>query len=547
MNLQIKKLNLSNYKGLRDAEYEFYPVTHIQGKNAQGKTTLMDAYFDLMTGKMADGSAPDNVRPHDDKGEVINNVSIERGLDLMVDGNPISVRKVTNQKWRLPRGGTEAIFDGNVTTYVIDGFDKKQKEFDDWKEKAIADPETLLMCSNPSYFLNKLSKSTAEGRKILERLSGFDIKVFLSKHKEYFATFSKMKGNSSEDVLKQLRKNLREEVKRVDAIQANITYEKKKRLEPATDVSDLIAEREGWGETIFMLNERMASLKKIADDINSIQIDIAMLNAKKSAMETEIIKKNSEAKSQLNEFIHRYEVAIVHAQSSIDFQLKSCPGWEEDLGVCKSRRQSLLQEYAEVKSAVITRENSKCKFCGQTLTKTKFDAVAKDYAIRKKERLDAISSEGKEKAKRITELDKLIKNSKAVIEEKTREIQGLNEKITATKAQLASLVELDINDDVEYRAIVEQINMLKAKVALFENPEEELKSVTDDIEKANQEMRRLQLEITKVTAIDDSEKAHISRLNEELGRQAQICADLEREIADVIDFHSPRIKPSPTL
>ena len=44
-------------------EVDFSEKTEIRGKNRCGKSTLMNAYFDVMTGKFANGTAPTNICP----------------------------------------------------------------------------------------------------------------------------------------------------------------------------------------------------------------------------------------------------------------------------------------------------------------------------------------------------------------------------------------------------------------------------------------------------------------------------------------------------
>ena len=132
----IDSIKLENYKsfsgslpGRKDFSCEFGHRTKISGKNREGKSTLKDAYFDTITGKLADGSQPDKIRPHDENGVDIDRVDIVRELKLEIDGKPVTVTKKTAQKWRKPRGQSEEVFDGNVTTYNIDGFEQKQKDF----------------------------------------------------------------------------------------------------------------------------------------------------------------------------------------------------------------------------------------------------------------------------------------------------------------------------------------------------------------------------------------------------------------------------------
>ena len=191
MKVTIEQMKLEDYKsfckslpGRKNFSCQFGHRTKISGRNREGKSTILDAYFDLLTGKLADGSQPDKIRPHDENGVDIDRVDIIRELVLEIDGKPVTVAKKTAQKWRKPRGQSEEVFDGNLTTYSIDGFEQKQKDFQRWQE-SIADPDVLLMCSNARPFLNAVKKSTADARKILERMSGFKIEDFIAQNPEY--------------------------------------------------------------------------------------------------------------------------------------------------------------------------------------------------------------------------------------------------------------------------------------------------------------------------------------------------------------------------
>ena len=126
-----------------------------------------------------------------------------------------------------------------MTTYAVDGFDIKQKQFTEWQE-SIADPDVLLMCSNARPFLNTVQKSTSEARKILERMSGFKIEDFIAQNPEYAQIEEITKGHSVEDTLKQLRKNLNAQKKSADKARTELSYEKSREPEKGNaEISEL--------------------------------------------------------------------------------------------------------------------------------------------------------------------------------------------------------------------------------------------------------------------------------------------------------------------
>ena len=51
MKIQLKKLVLKDFKGIKNLEIDFSENTSISGDNATGKTTIFDAYSWLLWGK----------------------------------------------------------------------------------------------------------------------------------------------------------------------------------------------------------------------------------------------------------------------------------------------------------------------------------------------------------------------------------------------------------------------------------------------------------------------------------------------------------------
>lgn len=56
MKVEVKKISLENYKKFPSKSVDLFPRTEISGRNREGKSTLQDAYLDVLTGKMANGT-----------------------------------------------------------------------------------------------------------------------------------------------------------------------------------------------------------------------------------------------------------------------------------------------------------------------------------------------------------------------------------------------------------------------------------------------------------------------------------------------------------
>lgn len=142
MKVEVKKIYLENYKKFSSKSVDLFPRTEISGRNREGKSTLQDAYLDVLTGKMANGTEPTSIR-RKENGVEVPKVDVVRELTLAIDGKEKVIRKITKQKWRKPRGQSEEVFDGNETSYEIDGFPAKSKDYTEFIQ-SIAEPSTLV-------------------------------------------------------------------------------------------------------------------------------------------------------------------------------------------------------------------------------------------------------------------------------------------------------------------------------------------------------------------------------------------------------------------
>ena len=213
MKIKLKAMLLENYKKFQSTvKFDFGDITKISGKNEEGKSTLENAYMEILTGKEVDGTQPDGIRPCGMDSKDLNRADVIRELTLDIDGKETTIRKITKQKWRKPHGQTEEVLDGNTVSYEIDGFSYAPKKFEEYM-KELADPEILLMCSNPNPFLSVLDKSTVKARELLERLSGFSFEEIIENNPQYAVISTLTKGHSVEETIGELNKQLNRQKK----------------------------------------------------------------------------------------------------------------------------------------------------------------------------------------------------------------------------------------------------------------------------------------------------------------------------------------------
>lgn len=571
----LKSIKLENYKsfsgslpGRKNFSCEFGQRTKISGRNREGKSSLKDAYFDTITGKLADGSQPDKIRPHDENGVDIDRVDIIRELGLEIDGKSVAVTKKTTQKWRKPRGQSEEVFDGNVTTYAVDGFDIKQKQFTEWQE-SIADPDVLLMCSNARPFLNTVQKSTSEARKILERMSGFKIEDFIAQNPEYAQIEELTKGHSVEDTLKQLRKNLNAQKKSADKARTELSYEKSREPEKGeAEIAELQRSVDEYNKQIAELDEQEKALNDVSSaydkksreivDLRNKQSQIrternSVLSGNRQSIQSEIADLQLQKKDKSNE-LSLAEMDLKHASMGIERHSaelsKAQTDWKEYSG------REYPEEHLEAIKAEQFDENSLiCPTCRQDLPEEQEEKIRVEFEQKKAKRIkdeeDVKTAFYETKDKKLTEIAesgnkaaadlKEAKKAKAEAEQKIEEIKksisDLALMIAEKEKELSELPEeIDLSDDKEYQSV--QMKIILAEKALndMDNGSSARAEITEKRNAYIRESAKLAAEINKIQSDKAEHDRRVKELEAKLKSEGQKCADIERDIDILLNF-----------
>ena len=573
--VELKSMKLENYKsfckslpGRKNFSCQFGHRTKISGRNREGKSTILDAYFDLLTGKLADGSQPDKIRPHDESGVDIDRIDIIRGLDLEIDGKNVNVVKKTAQKWRKPRGQSEEVFDGNVTTYAIDGFDIKQKQFTEWQE-SIADPDVLLMCSNSRPFLNTVQKSTSEARKILERMSGFKIEDFIAQNPEYEKIEEITKGHSVEDALKQLRKNLNAQKKSADKARTELSYEKSREPEKGeTEIAELQKSVDEYNEQIAELDEREKALNNVSSaydeksreivELRNKQIQIRMernsvLSGSRRSIQGEIAELQSQKKEKSNE-LSLAEMDLKHANMGIDRHTAEVKKAQEDWKKC-SEKEFEDSQLKAIQNEEFDKDSLICPTCGQHFPPEREIQIRTDFEKRKAEKiriaeaekvafedykdkeLTRISESGNKAAADLKEAKKAKGEAEKKISEIKKSISDLALKIAEKEKELSALpTDVDLSGNAEYRAISAQIEVAQKSLETMDNGSSARAEITEQRNAYICESAKLAAEINKIQSDKADHERRVEELEEKLKEEGQRCADIEKNIDTLLNF-----------
>lgn len=526
----LKKISLKNYMGAENVEIDFSEKTEIRGKNRCGKSTLMNAYFDVMTGKFANGAAPTNICPVDENGEEKPVKEIERAVTLEINGIEHEIRKVTKRKYR------KGVFIGNETVYMLDGVSVKSAEVNDFLA-SIAPPETVAMCSNASVFFSALKKSTADARKAVEGLSGFDVERFCKENAEYQSIYELTAGKKTEDVLKQLKKRLSAENGELDRLNIELDYEQR-RLDRSDDSE--LQKLESEKVTIIGSIDSMKNLKEALnvsiDRYSFLLSHIEKLKGELSEIEKEQTKTQRERIKAINEELAVLNKEISEKSTELTERNAKLQNNKIYLAFKNKELMDLVKERLRLKNADFI-ASGVCHVCGQPLPEERTEEDRERFEKEREENIglteSAISSaESKveEVEEKISLHSKKIEEITAFISEKKKRV----EEISSEKEKILSDMKFSGTD--EYKRISEELKKSEAEAAEIFDSTSLWREVTDRINILSVELSQKQSEIDGIVKDREETEKRISDLKESVKEQAQKAADIERRIDMLQDF-----------
>lgn len=565
MKVEVKKISLENYKKFPSKSVDLFPRTEISGRNREGKSTLQDAYLDVLTGKMANGTEPTSIR-RKENGVEVPKVDVVRELTLAIDGKEKVIRKITKQKWRKPRGQSEEVFDGNETSYEIDGFPAKSKDYTEFIQ-SIAEPSTLLMCSNPKPFLDTLQKSTAESRKVLEKMSGFDIAQFMEENPQYAHVEEITKGHSVEDTLKKLRKELNAQKKKVDAKNTEIAYETNRSVE-AEDTSSLESKKQELNAELSKLEEQERILEDSAKGYDSLSYEIRGLKSSRDGLVSKANEWLRARQKFISDTVSELRLKKSEKESSIRIIGMELDNHIREAKQAKADLDRARQDYPRIKekewndsrlkaieAETFNDSDAICPTCGQELPEEQIAELKASFEEKKKFRIETELTQKKNwesaKQNQLKGICDIGNSASAKLKKTNEEINKLQSEISAAQDEVAELTKqieeeqskftelpesVDMTNDEEYLAVTARIAELEEKLKSFDDVPGKKQELRMQISNVMKQISNVDADINIAQAAVTEKEKRVAELNEELKSLGQVQADIEKNIDTVLNF-----------
>lgn len=561
--VKIKSLTLNNYRcfsGEREFHADFGEKTRVSGKNGSGKSTVMNAVMEVLTGKNADGTQADNVRPIVD-GQEVEGVDVERTIVLDIDGKETEIKKITKQKRERVDGVMQYVPGSNVNSYTVDGISFNQKKLDEFISENICPPETLLSCCNPNAFLSL--KSTTDMRAFLEKMAGFDLNEYIKSLGAEFTEVEEItKGHPIEQVQKTLNKQLTDQKKATTKAETEWKYEKGKAVGSGEDdVTRLTEQKVAYENQISILDEQEKSLDDVMAAYDQKSKDILDLKFEQSEimrkaneglvqqrkeLDGEIFSLEQDKKSAEND-LRMAEMDLRHANMGVERHTAEIKKAQEDWKTY-SEREYPEENLEKIKAEQFDESSLICPTCGQDLPEEQAEKIRAEFeqkkAIRIKSEEDIREQFYQQKDKKLTEITEFgnkaatdLKEAKKAQAEAERKVTELKQKITSLameiqqkNTELSKLPEsVDLSDNTEYQKITAEIEQAEAALREMNNGSEQRREITDKRNGFIRECAKIDAEINNIQRKKQAHEEEVEKLYRAFRESSQKEADILRK------------------
>lgn len=560
MKVEVKKISLENYKKFPSKSVDLFPRTEISGRNREGKSTLQDAYLDVLTGKMANGTEPTSIRRKENGVEVEGD--IVREIEAVINGREITLKKVTK------KGKSSS-----STSYFLNGGVKLSKaDFNDFLKEEIASPETIAMCSNPSFFLNMLRKSTSDARETLTRICKFDMEEFINSNPNFkiakeIIKDKSVKNKSPEEAVKALRSDLKEKKVESNKVSDDISKLSKKEDEHA-DTSSLEAKKQELTSELSKLEEQERVLEDSAKGYDSIAYEIRGLKSSRDGL---VSKADNELKDKKAAIMNVYydlaknkiekESAIRMLGMELDNHIRAGQQAKADLDRARQDYPRIKEmewddsELKAIEAETLNDSDTICPTCGQELPEEQISKLKASFEEKKKFRIETELTKKQNwesvKQNQLKGTCDLGNSASAKLKKTNEEIEKLQSKISEAQDEVAELTKqieeeqskftelpesVDMTNDEEYLAVTARIAELEEKLKSFDDVPGKKQELRMQISNVMKQISNVDADIKIAQAAVTEKEKRVAELNEELKSLGQVQADIEKNIDTVLNF-----------
>ena len=535
MDVKIKNVTISNFKGVRNLSVTFSRKTKIKGANGTGKTSIMDAVMWCLFGVDSGWNSKFNIRPLDSSGKMIHDIEISVETVLTVDEKEIVFKRVSNENWVTKRGSQNKTLQGNVGSYFVDDYPRTEQEYKSMVSE-IVNENLFKMLTSPTYFSSRPWK---EQREILMKFVSDVSDVELAQNNPEFADLipELEKAPSTDDIQKKFSKALSEWKKKQAEIPVRIDELSKSLVDIDFSAQELA--KADLERRISELDEKIADSGKAVNSLcgESMQLQFD-INALYTEANDKLIHERREFEDAIYEAQRAFNDAhnaVSDAQKQIDVNTRQIELEEQRKPEINKRwTENLSQAFDETpyqfyESKWVFDENSTvCSLCGQKLPEEKIASLKEEFEQKK------VTAKADAEKKLADAREKFNSDRQAVKDSLNLEANAIKQTIQELTDKNASLQkEIEVARKAETDAmdrknqLEKQLSELPEKPDMSQNEEyQQKKARYDELEK---QIASLKDSTSVADAFKEERKALVAELDSVKAEIAKASKNIEIE------------------
>lgn len=535
MEIKFKKIRIRNFRGLVsfEANLEGRSV-RISGANGLGKSSVADAITWVLFGKDSRRRTAFPIDPVDDAGRIIHNLDVSVELEMLIGGQPTTLRRCRQEKWVQKRGMTREQLDGHQTTCYIDGRPLPSSDFSSHVDTIVKE-ELFRALTTPDYFP---SLPMDQQYRLLVKIVGTrPLAEIAAKDEEALKVVDELGQRSINQYrqglsydLQRTRKDLELIPVRLSEVQGFIEQVKAKGADGKT------AQRHAKGieEKLRQVTQEIDSMAGVVRAENARYNDqrayIQQLRQQRAAIEDRIEKQNREARTL-------HQSLVCKAKEELDATEERHTAAKTMLGLHERRLKDLEQQLEDFRSrweeverlsSSWNAEEAVCSTCGQPLPQDQAEQKRVEAEMRFNERKmrqqDALDEEGKKLAaskQRLQDLSAAAREEMATAE---RLMPEARERLS--KAEAEPIEQADYHDAFDWQRLSGEIDQRMKELEQTTQAQEppQLAALRTEEQAYRKELRLLEQTIDRSKQIDE----YIRREKELQKRRTILSGDVAR-------------------
>lgn len=546
--VKIKRLTLTDFKGVRKGEYDFSNNTKIFAANGLGKTTIATAWYWLTMDKDYDLKSNPNVRPNGME-ECIPRVDAV----LDIDGKEITVTKQQKTiKSKPDSKGIIKVTSSNI--YEINSVPKTERDFREYLEDEGINWELFLALSHPNVFTGQ--KAT-DMRKILFKMASaksdldianmksdtIDIAALLSqgyKLEEIEAMHKASKKKAEAQVRDIPNQIIGMEKSKVDYDTAELELQKSVIEEQITEKENMLTDAEN---TLSKHQELTDKIMELKFQMNSIQQQAQdKLNAERRSIQNKI----DIAEKDFHTAVQRHNMIELDIKRLGDYIKRRD---QERAELRKEYNRNVNKKFDD-SEWTFPKDSTLCPTCGRAYDSKKIESLrsefearknkaAEDFDKRRQDTLNELISRGNELKRESAEKAKELEAKKAELEQIKADKIRFNKEQTEETKKLTELPErIDLSGNQEYEMLENQASRLEELLASMNDGATYRSSMKNELDSLRHDLSEVEKQIS-VAGRNIEIDEQIADLQKKQREYEQAKADSEK-ILDQLDTLSKR-------